>query len=131
MAGKTGCWFAALALILSVVGPVRGELTDAQVRNAIDRGKSFLKDEQKSNGRWTEHSIYIGGVTALATLALLNSGEDAESPTIQKSLDYLRSLGEPTTVYATSLQTMALCAAQPDQDALQARSELRKKARLG
>jgi len=118
MSGKTGCWLAALTLILSVVRPVAGELTDAQVRDAIDRGKAFLKSEQKSNGHWTEHSIYIGGVTALATLALLNSGEEVESPTIQKSLDYLRSLGTPSTVYATSLQTMAFCAAQPAKDAL-------------
>ena len=117
MSGKTGSWLAALALILSVVRPVQGELTDAEVRNAIDRGKSFLKGEQKSDGRWTEHSIYVGGVTALATLALLNSGEAVESPTIQKALDYLRSIGEPSTVYATSLQTMALCATEPEKHA--------------
>lgn len=118
MSRKTGCWFAAVALILSVAQPVVGELTDAQVRNAIERGTAFLKGEQKSDGHWTEHSIYVGGVTALATLALLNSGEDVKSPTIQKGLGYLRSLGEPSTVYATSLQTMAFCAGEPDKDAL-------------
>ncbi|MCB9875318.1 MAG: DUF4159 domain-containing protein [Planctomycetaceae bacterium] len=117
MSVKTGCWFAVAALILSIVQPVTGELTDTQVRNAIERGSSFLKTEQKSDGHWTEHSIYVGGVTALTTLALLNSGEDVKSPTIQKSLAYLRSLGEPSTVYATSLQTMAMCAAEPAKDA--------------
>ncbi|MCA9179895.1 MAG: terpene cyclase/mutase family protein, partial [Planctomycetales bacterium] len=117
MSIKTGCWFAAVALILSVVQPVTGELTDAQVRNAIERGSSFLKTEQKSDGHWTEHSIYVGGVTALTTLALLNSGEDVKSPVIQRALAYLRSLGEPSTVYATSLQTMAMCAAEPAKDA--------------
>ncbi|MBC8351972.1 MAG: DUF4159 domain-containing protein [Planctomycetes bacterium] len=117
MSGKRGCWFAAIAMVLSVVRPVAGELTDAQVSNAIDRGARFLKGEQKSDGRWTEHSIYVGGVTALSTLALLNSGEDVKSPTVQKALDYIRSLGEPSTVYAASLQTMVLCAAEPAKDA--------------
>ncbi|MEX0819091.1 MAG: DUF4159 domain-containing protein [Pirellulaceae bacterium] len=106
-----------MALVLAIARPVAGELTDAEVRNAIQRGTTFLKSEQKSNGHWTEHSIYVGGVTALATLALLNSGEDVKSPAIQKALDYLRSLGEPSTVYATSLQTMAFCAAEPAKDA--------------
>ncbi|MBI2480358.1 MAG: DUF4159 domain-containing protein [Planctomycetia bacterium] len=117
MSGKTGCWFAAIALVLSVIRPVAGELTETQVRNAIDRGTTFLKSEQKADGHWTEHAIYIGGVTALTTLALLDAGEDVKSPKIQKALDYLRSLGEPSTVYATSLQTMALCAAEPAKDA--------------
>ncbi len=118
MSGKTGCWFAVLALILSVVRPVAAELTDAEVRDAIERGKAFLKSEQKSKGQWTEHSIYLGGVTALATLALLNSGEAVDSPTIQKSLDYLRALDAPSTVYGASLQSMAFCAAEPGKDAL-------------
>ncbi|MDA1052436.1 MAG: DUF4159 domain-containing protein [Planctomycetota bacterium] len=118
MSGKTGCWLAALALILSVVRPAAGELTDAQVRDSIERGKAFLKSEQKSDGSWLEYSRYTGGVTALATMALLNSGEDVESPAVQKALDYLRSLGDPTSVYSASLQVMALAAAEPAKDAL-------------
>lgn len=117
MSGKTGSWFAALALILSVMRPVAAELTDTEVRDAINRGKIFLQHEQKSDGHWAEHSIYVGGVTSLSALALLNSGEDVKSPSIQKALNYLRGLGEPSTVYATSLQTMVLCAAEPEKDA--------------
>jgi Domain of unknown function (DUF4159) len=118
MFAKTGGWFAVVTMILSIVRPVGAELTDEQVSNAINRGMALLRNEQKSDGRWTEHSIYLGGVTALSTLALLNSGEDVTSPTIQKSLDYLRSLGDPSTVYGASLQTMAFCAAEPEKDAL-------------
>jgi hypothetical protein len=116
MLRKTSCWCLAAALILLVGRPVVAELSDEQVRNAIRRGSDFLKSQQKPDGSWTSHQIYIGGVTSLITLSLLNSGEDVESPVIQKALDYLRSLEQPKMVYSAALQTMAFCAAEPNKD---------------
>jgi hypothetical protein len=48
----------------------------------------------------------------------LNCGEDVKSPAIQRALANLRALDKPAMVYAVSLQTMALCAAEPDKDRL-------------
>ena len=116
MLRKTSCWCVLGTLILLIARPVAAELSDEQVRNAIRRGRDFLKSQQKPDGSWTSHQIYIGGVTSLITLALLNSGEDLDSPVIQKALDFLRSIDQPKMVYSAALQTMVFCAAEPDKD---------------
>ena len=118
MSQKSGVGLIVAVLVMLVVQPVAAELTDAEVRRAIESGREYLKKEQKVDGRWNEHSIYTGGVTALVTLALLSSGEDVKSPPVQKALGYLRSLDPPTTVYAASLMTMVFCAAEPEKDRL-------------
>lgn len=98
------------------------QLSAEKVRTAIERGVDYLYSQQyKDNGNWTEHAGQPGGVTALVTLALLSSGEDPQSPQIKKALEYLRRLGnagEHAMVYSVSLQTMALCAATPEEDRL-------------
>jgi len=118
MSLKTVTPLLAALLVLLLVRPVAGELTDEQVRNAIRRGVAFLTNDQKADGHWTEYSIYTGGVTGLATLALLSAGEDVDSPTVKKALSYLQALDPPDTVYSAALQTMALCAGEPDKDRL-------------
>ena len=60
---------------------------------------------------------YDGGVTALCTLALLNSGVGVDDPVVRKALTYLRGL-ELDKTYTVSLQTMVLCAAEPKKDML-------------
>jgi hypothetical protein len=90
-------------------------LTADQVQNAIRRGCDYLLGEQNQRGGWDEMMQYPGGVTALCTLALLNSGVEPSNPKIQKALDYLRAI-EPTKVYSVSLQTMALCEGEPRRD---------------
>lgn len=118
MSRKTTCWFVVTALAVIFVRPgAAAELSDAQVREAIRRGSDFLKGQQKSDGSWIDHQIYTGGVTSLVTLALLNSGEEVDSPVIQKALDYLRALDQPKMVYSAALQTMVFCAAEPEKDA--------------
>jgi len=107
----------AAVLVVLAAAPARAQLTDDEVRRAIDRGVEYLKKNQKADGSWSDHPGYPGGLTALCTLALLNAGVDSSKPEIQKSLNYLRSLGEPQMVYSTSLITMVLCAAEPDRDA--------------
>ena len=59
---------------------------------------------------------YDGGVTSLCTLALLNAGYGPRDPDVAAALRYLRRLGNPESTYATSLQTMVFCAAEPERD---------------
>ncbi len=95
------------------------ELTDAAVRESISRGTAFLKKWQDpTDGSWKDHPGQPGGLTALVTLALINGGVDKKDPSIQSALNYLRSLGNPKSTYATALQTMVFCAAEPDKDKL-------------
>lgn len=91
-------------------------ITAEEVRDAIAGGVKYLLEEQDQNrGTWNDLAPYPGGVTALCTLALLNSGVEPSHPQIQKALSYLRNL-EPTKTYSVSLQTMVLCAAEPKRD---------------
>jgi hypothetical protein len=87
-----------------------------QVRQSIERGVAYLKRSQ-DHGIWPDHGGQIGGVTALCTLALINCGVPIEDEVIQHSLTYLRTL-KPSTTYATSLQTMVFCLAEPQKDLL-------------
>jgi hypothetical protein len=91
-----------------------------QVMGSIERGVAFLKREQQPRGNWPEFPGYDGGVTALCTLALLNSGTPADDPSVRQALAYLRGL-EPDKTYTVALQTMALCAAEPKRDLLRIR----------
>jgi hypothetical protein len=93
-------------------------LTAEDVLDAIDAGVNYLKKEQRLNGGWPDHVGQPGGVTALCTLALLSAGIPKDDPCVQKALTHLRDLGDPKTVYTTSLQTMVFCAADPDADKL-------------
>lgn len=90
-------------------------LTAEQVQNAIRQGCEYLLNEQSGRGTWEEMAEYHGGVTALCTLALLNSGKDPSLPKIQKSLDFLRAL-KPDKTYTVSLHAMALAAGEPRRD---------------
>ena len=108
---------AAVFLQGALAGPARAEITAQQVRQAIDRGVAYLKREQRKDGSWPEHPTLAGGVTALATLALLNSGVPADDPQIRLALAFLRKL-PPKFNYVVCLQTMVFSIAQPTADAL-------------
>jgi hypothetical protein len=79
-----------------------------QVRSAIEAGRRFLQQQEKGRGEW-ERGLYAGakpgGCTALALLALLNSGVKPDDPIIQRGLGYLRQV-EPRDTYVVGLQTM-------------------------
>jgi hypothetical protein len=94
------------------------EIDAEQVNKAIDRGVAYLKREQNSSGGWAEYVGYPGGTNAMATLALLSSGVPVDDPVIQKALKPLRSmkLGAVSKTYIVALQTMVLCAAEPEKD---------------
>jgi hypothetical protein len=102
-----------------IVAPVAGEITDRDVRQAIERGVEYLKTQQdKNRGGWLEHPAQPGGLTALCTLALLNSGLAVDDPAVAKALDYLRGFDKPDMTYSVALRTMVLCAAEPKKDLL-------------
>ena len=108
-------------LVFSFVGAgaAWAEVTPDEVRDAIAAGVRYLKSQQlKDRGSWPDRVGYPGGVTALCTLALLESGEPLDSPAMNKAMSYLRQLGDPQAVYVTALQTMVFCTAEPKKDML-------------
>ena len=109
-----------VVLFASIVGTLRAEITAEQVRNSIDMGVKFLKSQQHANGAWIDFIQQRGGVTALCTLALLNSGVEPSDESIQRALHILRRI-EPEHTYVVSLQTMILARAEPERDLMQIR----------
>lgn len=91
------------------------------VKSAIDRGVSYLKKTQNKQGNWEnlvlgEIAGLKGGVSSLATLALLNAGYTKDDPTVAKALEYLRKLGVPEKTYVVALQTMVFAEARVPGD---------------
>ncbi len=82
-----------------------------RVRKAIDKGVGYLKATQdKKKGHWEGLVLKTladmdGGMTALATLALLNCGLTKDDQTVKEALKYLENL-EPSKTYVRALQTM-------------------------
>ncbi len=83
------------------------EVTDAQVRRAIDLAVERLKAGQKADGHWQVVSNRYGGMTALAVLALLQAGEPLDDPVVARGLAALEKLPDVET-YVASLRLMAL-----------------------
>jgi hypothetical protein len=92
-----------------------------KVKGSIDRGVRYLRDKQSKDGDWEglvlgQIAGLKGGVTSLATLALLNAGLKADDPTVAKALEYLRKLGTPDKTYVVALQTMVFAEARQAKD---------------
>ena len=84
------------AVVLSLTATVlRGEVTDSQVRQCIARAVKRLKNGQETDGHWQmmpdKYGGQYGGVTALAVLALLQSGEPVDDPAVAKGLRALEA----------------------------------------
>jgi hypothetical protein len=116
-----GLLAAFIGLFVAVGAPAvaenpAGDIDAKQVRQAIDKGVAYLERAQDPHsGSWPDHATYVGGTTALCTLALLNCGVPVHDEHIQKALNFLRPL-KPTMTYPVSLQTMVLCMAEPEKD---------------
>jgi hypothetical protein len=104
-----------------VVPTLRGqerpsELTAEQVKTAIARGTRYLVAKQNDAGSFGggRHARFNPrvGPSALATLALLNSGLAPDDPVMARSLANLRGAKQITHVYESSLVLMALVAAK-------------------
>ena len=108
--------------LLAFVAPLEAQdPTPQQVRDAIQKGIQYLKSIQDPNtGSWERHNAnfqlgdYSGGVTALATLALLESGVEPSDDKLSKALAYLERL-PPRKTYVASLQAIALTHADPQR----------------
>ncbi len=104
-------------LIVPMVRTVPADVTDREVVQAIEQGVAFLKNNQdKARGNWPEHVAQPGGLTALCTLALLNSGVPPSDPAVARALDYLRGIDKPEMIYSVALRTMVFCQAEPKRD---------------
>ena len=111
--------FTILAFVASTgVGWAQAVPSAAQVQAAIERSVQDLIGAQDNDGGWPELSEYSYGVSSLVTLALLSAGLEPQSPAVSRALNYI-SRGELDRTYTVSLQTMALCAANPNRFARQ------------
>ena len=89
------------------------DLDGEKVRNSIQRGIRWLINN-KQNNRWRGTTSYEGGHTALAVLALLNSGVSPDSPDLKDPLNYLTTI-KPGKTYVSSLIIMVLVEADPQR----------------
>jgi hypothetical protein len=105
-----------VGLFASIVGTLRADVTAEQVRQAIDRGVAYLKNRQQADGSWNDEAPLPmhGGVSALCTLALLNSGVPTDDEAVQRALEYLGGVRSDKT-YVVSLQTMVFARADPEK----------------
>jgi len=109
---------AMIGLIVWAVAVPAAALTDAEVERKINELKLYLyRLQDKQTGGWYDSKYHkgpeqdhepeknknLGGPTALATLALLVSGESSQDPRLAKAIDYLRGLDMYGT-YALSLK---------------------------
>ncbi|HEY8667285.1 MAG TPA: DUF4159 domain-containing protein, partial [Tepidisphaeraceae bacterium] len=89
-----GVMLATCAAVLVVPAPARGA-TPEEVEAAIAGGKKFLYSRQK-DGNWedittwkvTDH--HYGGLTAIATYALLAAGESAQDARLVAAIKFLK-----------------------------------------
>jgi squalene-hopene/tetraprenyl-beta-curcumene cyclase len=70
------------------VGPARDLLKEAR-----QRGANFLRNTQADDGSWTTRNA--PGITALATMALLESGVPVDDPTVARGLACLEEFVQP------------------------------------
>jgi len=102
--------------VVALAAPLGAEVTDAEVKRCISKAVTKLKSGQKVDGHW-EHvktqaaSGGYGGVTALATLALLQAGVPLEDKAVVKGLKALEGMPNRET-YVVSLRLMALAKAE-------------------
>ena len=114
------CLCIILAGLISLAVPIQfaRAATPAQVSDAIDRGKEFLYSRQL-NGNWETDStaktdlhypndpggLQFGGMTAIATFALLACGENPQSNEHLKAAVSWLEKADMRGTYAISLRS--------------------------
>jgi hypothetical protein len=104
------------ALVLAATTAHTTAATPQEIQTAIDKGKAYLYSIQ-TNGNWevvqapdltktggweVENTQYTG-LTAIATYALLASGEDPQDPRIKQAIEFLKK-NETHGIYALGLR---------------------------
>ena len=112
-----------MATVIFAIALSAADLSEADVKLSIERGKKFLVANQNQDGSW---SIAGGdearaGVSSLAVLSLLNSGMSSQDAPARRGLQYLRTqqiedLSGRNETYQTSLLIMALVAGKERSD---------------
>jgi hypothetical protein len=105
----------AVLLQVSLASAQGNVLTEQAVLKSIVNGQKALIAQQGAGGDWNS-SDRVVGVTALATLAMLNCGMSPDDEPVRKALDYLRSIQEPDDTYDVSLLLMVYAAAKDRND---------------
>lgn len=111
---KATCYLTMWIDAAAVAQGAAAEL--AKTDDAIARAVAYLKSHQEADGSWKGPETLSTGVTALSTVALLQSGVKPDETEIQKALVLLRKV-EPSQTYTVALQTIAFCLASPQDDA--------------
>ncbi len=117
---------ALLSLLLiappaSAAPPVDPELKDVQaVNRAIDQGVGYLRKNWDKDTHWESFVITSltemkGGITALATLALLNAGVKPTDDAVAKPLEFLRKM-EPKKTYVVALANLCFAELRDPKD---------------
>jgi squalene-hopene/tetraprenyl-beta-curcumene cyclase len=123
----------AVGVVLAAVLGRAAEQTRAsgpdpqQWERTVDRAINYLKGAQAENGSWSKDPA-ARGVTGVALTGMLKTGKiTPQDPTAEKALKYIESLINPKAGhiagkdpavglqnYVTSINVMALCAADRD-----------------
>jgi hypothetical protein len=99
-----------LSAALGAASPARADDSGAKVQKAQDAGVAYLKHMQTDEGHWEKDTLSLimpGGNSALALLALLETGLKPDDPAVERGLKYLRAV-EPKHTYIVALQTQVL-----------------------
>jgi hypothetical protein len=109
-----------LAAAVAVAAPVpKDDRAEKELRDKVDAARAeavqFLKKQQDKEGNWEGVALgqiagMKGGVTALATLGLLEAGVPAGDPAVAKAVAYLAKL-QPDKTYVVSLHAQVLARA--------------------
>jgi hypothetical protein len=107
----TLCFHASLIEVL--VGQDR-PLNPEAVRKSIKHGSEFILSKQLADGSWPQFQ-YLGDTTALCTLALLNTDDEANQTAIDRGIRYLLTLSREDRMrnYVLALRIMVLATADP------------------
>jgi hypothetical protein len=113
--GRRIGWACAVGMLIALVLPAPvGAATPGEVNDAVDKAVKYLYDVQQ-NGNWEISAApqgddnasvtgrQWGGLTAMATYALLAAGENPQDPRVAKALNWLLD-NELSGTYAVGLR---------------------------
>ena len=103
---RHGVRVAAAVCAALLVAPAARAADKEAIQRAVDRGVAYLKGIQAPDGTWRYTEI---GATALAGLALVESGVPPNDPAVQKAAQAVRAASVSCTkTYSLSLAIMFL-----------------------